>query len=409
VSNPLKIALAGAGVAVAVIAGLGLLSAQNVGTPDRGPTPDPTASAPTAPRSGLSDVFEPGPYAMSTAREGPTATLLADGRVLLVGGFQQRHEGWVILDSAETYEHSTGELAPAGSMARPRQEHTATLLPDGRVLIAGGWAGGEAGIASAEIYDPESGTFSPGGLMGSPRRDHAAVALADGRVLITGGRDKPRQVRQTAEIYDPVSGEFAPGSMAVARLGHTSTLLADGRVLIAGGRTEASAEIYDPVLGTFAATGSMARPRGDHTATLLADGRVLMVGGCGEGFNPHICVDFPETVLVATAEIYDPASGAFAPVGSMAVGRQGHTATLLQDGRVLVAGGARQHWAGRSTPQLLRHSAEVWDPDGEAFIAAGPLTAVRIGHTATLLQDGRVLIAGGREQRPLDSVELYQP
>jgi hypothetical protein len=220
----------------------------------------------------------------------------------------------------------TPGFSQTGSMAKARDSHTATLLYDGRVLIAGG------PYSSAELYDPAAGTFSPTGSMTTARSGHTATLLSDGRVLIAGGDGFDLA---SAELYSPAAGTFSPtGSMTTARSGHTATLLADGRVLIAGGGgvfsnayyTD-SAELYDPATGTFRPTGSMTRARSGHTATRLTDGRVLITAGRRGSY-------------LGSAELYDPATGTFSPTGSMATARESHTATLLADGRVLIVGGS---------------------------------------------------------------------
>jgi hypothetical protein len=292
--------------------------------------------------------------------------------------------------------------------------HTATRLADGRVLIAGGgpasWSIGGAYLASAELFDPQAGTFSRTGTMTTTREDHTATLLADGRVLITGGDDAGSHAVATAELYDPNTGTFsATGSMTTARGFHTATRLADGRVLIVGGDDAAwssgpflaSAELYDPKTGAFHATGAMSVGRVHHTATLLEDGRVLVIGGAAEDGNKSL----------ASAELFDPTTGTFTATGSMASARVYQTTTLLSDGRVLIAGGLAQGRAYANNPQFLT-SAELYEPTTGTFTATGSLADARVYHTANLLGDGRVLIAAGAVDAgvtTLPTAELFDP
>jgi WD40 repeat protein len=269
---------------------------------------------------------------------------------------------------------------------------TATLLVDGRVLITGGMD------ASAELYDPATGRFSFTGLMSSEHEYGTATRLKDGRVLVAGGDDLSGLLA-TAELYDPATGKFSPtGSMASPREFDTATLLPDGRVLIVGGdgssaqaQPTAAAELYDPASGKFSPTGSMMTPRAFHTATLLPDGQVLLAGGENDsGFN-------------SSAELYDPSSGTFSPTGSMSSARQNQVATLLADGRVLVAGGD----VGTGNRLV---SAELYDPATGQFSPTGNMTTARVNPTATTLLDGRVLIVGGVALAdPSYGAELYVP
>ncbi|MFO8080954.1 MAG: kelch repeat-containing protein, partial [Armatimonadota bacterium] len=215
---------------------------------------------------------------------------------------------------------------------------TATLLADGRVLIAGGFVGGVTSLAGCDVYQPDVRRFVPTGQMAQSRFGHTASLLHDGRVLITGGSQFPGEITlRSAEIYDSATERFtAAGEMAEERARHTATVLDDGRVFITGGNSIeadgqlASTEIYDPATGRFTPGPPMCEPRMDHTATLLPDGRVLIAGGFNGVGTPH---------TLDSCEVYDPATGDFAPAESLPLPVHEHKATLLPGGRVLVTGG----------------------------------------------------------------------
>jgi hypothetical protein len=286
-----------------------------------------------------------------------------------------------------------GSLAEIVAMHIARASHTSTLLPSGKVLIAGGFAGsgGEySPYRTAELYDPSSGTFQPIADMTIGRSGHTATLLKNGKVLIVGGWTGRYNLRGSTEIYDPAANTFtSTGNLVVERAGNTATLLADGRVLIAGGEDRAenkiaSAEIYDPATGKLTQTGNMADAREAHTATALADGRVLICGG-GSGH-------YPSQTIYRSAEIFDPATGKFTPGGQMTVGRHKHAAILLRSGKVLIVGGSdNRDWHGEYA------SAEIYDPASKTFTATGAMNTSRfkIPEAIALLPNGRVLVAGG--------------
>lgn len=393
-----------------------------------------------------------------------TATLLPDGRVLLLSTV------------AKVYDPATGRVANAATPPTPRAFGTATALANGLVLIAGGTSnlgsgfsmGGLGGpaeptptpatdstLASAELYDPATDTYAPTGSMIHGRAFHTATLLSDGRVLIVGGGKStsgedsigtdvpaPEDI-PPPEIYDPATGTFSAtsGNTIMPHAMHTATLLQDGRVLIAGGITApetgsaspapdgessgvttAAAELFDPATGSFGATGSMTTPRIWATATLLADGRILLVGGLASAnlsASPDLGAAADATPM--TAELYDPASGTFSATGAPATGRIWHTANLLADGHVLIAGGANMDPATSATDPFLR-SAELFEPSAGTFSPTGDMEEGLALHTGTTLQDGTVLLAGfgaaalqamvgsgGSSPDLLTSAQLYDP
>jgi large repetitive protein len=345
-----------------------------------------------------------GPPSRLTQVDG--VALLPDGRVLTVGLTGQGARERV---SAELLDLTTG-----GFSRTPHFDHdlvwvySVTPLADGRVLIVGTAQGsdGGSGRVAAELFDPRSGTFNGTGPMSGARTDHTATLLADGHVLLAGGVDEggAGEVTASAEIFDPVTGTFtSTGPMATARSGASATLLRDGRVLVAGGSDSSndalpSAELYDPRSGTFSETGTMSGARMDHTATLLADGNVLLAGGVYEGETSD---------LAPSAEVFDPVTGTFTPTGDMTMTRLGASATLLRDGRVLIAGGSNLDESG-AIESRYGTTAELYDPTTELFTATGSTSNLLRMPEATLLSDGRVLVAGSLDYSGVD-FELFEP
>lgn len=318
--------------------------------------------------------------------------------VLFAGGVTKKST----LASAELFKPNqgrSGSFVATGRMKTARVDHTATLLNNGQLLIAGGASkmfGAGRIFRSAELYNPSKGRFSDTRGMLAARTEHTATLLADGRVLIAGGSDGTISL-SSAELYDPSSAKFsATGAMTVPRQDCTATLLANGEVLVAGGGTlegggnghvQDTAEIYDPSAGSFSSTGTMTSARKGPTATLLPDGQVRITGG----------VDNDGTVL-DTAELYDPATGLFSQAGQMTTSRYGHLAAPLGDGDVLVAGGIDK---GSSLA-----SAEVFVAKSGSFVAIAPMSRDRFFVGATALSGSEVLIAGGYRQCPSSALSF---
>ncbi len=328
---------------------------------------------------------------MLEPRSGHSATLLPNGKVLIAGGMRRNQDFY---KSAELYDPATGKFQSTGEMHERRVGHIAVLLSSGKVLIAGGWVG-MGGTDSAELYDPATGKFTLIAKMTTPRGRPSATLLANGDVLIAGGEVRDNQSLASAEIFRASSLTFQPtGSMHQARISHTATLLQGGRVLIAGGYGDSiasGAELYDPKSGTFTATGRLSIARCKHTAGLLPDGRVLIAGGSNSrGWNGNL----------NSTEIYDPRTGKFTAASPMNDSRfkLPDEAVHLASGKLLIAGGSKE--------------VEVYDPaNGKFLVAAGQMNDPSHYVSETRLRDGSVLLAGGYPNSPEATAQawIYRP
>lgn len=325
-----------------------------------------------------------------------TASVLKDGSILVAGGMNLNSLGLI---TAERYDPVTGIWAEVGRMNRDRSQHSATVLQSGKVLVVGGAQGNTAPMVDVEIFEPLTNTWAKSISLNTARRNHTATLLADGSVLAAGSSIMDTK---STEVFDPVSEKWTiKGDMSTVRSSHTATLLMDGRVLVAGGQGSAldgspptaTAELYDPRTGSWTATGSMASARTSHTATLLPNGKVLVAGG--------------ETTIPSSAELYDPTTGAWSAAAPMKTARYAHASLALSSGLVLITGGTIPGNPKLGIPNQIADSAEMYDFRTDSWTSAGKLSVGRFYHTASLLQSGKVLIAGG--YRPTVITELFTP
>jgi hypothetical protein len=282
--------------------------------------------------------------------------------------------------SNEFYDAAKNSFSPAPSMRTARVSHGMATLPNGDILVVGGWTG-QAATTLTEIFHIKSSSFSAGPAMATPRMDPVVAAIGDGLVLVAGGATSTNQPVASVEIFSAVDSKFvAAKAMTEPRVSHAGVALPDGRILIVGGlrarnTPTSSAEVFDPRSGTFTAVGAMNGPRYKHAAVLLRDGRVMVIGGSAGG---------DERNRLNTTEIFDPKKNTFTAGPSMRSARYKipDSAAVLPDGSVVITGGAKD--------------AEIWHPGAAAFVSvAGTVGATWAFSTATALQSGDVLVVGG--------------
>ena len=350
---------------------------------------------------------------MKAVRAYHTATLLPNGNVLIAGGVSSDLDfSMPILNgttnNSEIYDPTSQKWEQTGSLNVKRLSHTATLLTNGQVLVAGGFCNGHL-ISSAELYDSDTGKWTPTGTLNTRHQNHTATLLQDGRVLIAGGYGPiagSYYPIADAELYNPTTGMWTmTGELNNERANHTAKLLHDGTVLVVGGENHnllslSSAELYNPVTETWTLTGNMNVARAYQTATLLPNGKVLVTGGVGASYN-----------ILSSCELYDPSNGTWMVTDSLKTARTGYCAVLLPSGQVLVTGGTHAYSTGAFG--ALLSSAELYDPTIGKWTSAGSMKSERYLHTMTLLPNGKVLIAGGMKVSltfgtiALSKTELY--
>jgi hypothetical protein len=328
------------------------------------------------------------------ARTEHTATVLKDGRVLIVGG---RTDTGSPPTTAKTslYDPKTGTLTDGPLLKAARMDHSATLLGDGRVLVVGGASESGIGIASSELYDPNGNSWSAGPSMPSPRMGHTATVLASGDVLIAGGFAYGAHLGSLM-LYKPSAG--APGSwssvpavLATPRSAHAAVRLSSGKVLFIGGAADTdildTIEIFDSTTGGIStAAAKLTEKRNLPTADLLANGKVIVVGGNDAKHD----------------DVYDPATDKVSALSHLGDPPERHASVTLLDARVLVCG-------SDFTPG---DRAEIFSTDGGGTWNGAPsMKAPRYGHTASLLADGSVLVVGGffPEWTFTTSIERFYP
>jgi N-acetylneuraminic acid mutarotase len=326
---------------------------------------------------------------LNVARSAHTATLLPNGLVLVAGGEDASSKA---LSSAELYDPASGRWSLTGSLSTPRYSHTATLLPDGQVLVVGGL--NPIYLDSAELYNPSTGQWNTTGSMATPRSSHGVALLENGQVLVAGGYSFGTGTA-TAELYDPAKGTWrSTASMIHSAVGQ-ATRLQNGQVLVPDGSHYISAQLYDPSPGTWSLTSTMVFTQSNTTNVLLPSGDVLIFGSANS--------------TTYDSEFYDPSTNVWTRTfgqnyGNMLSGPM----TLLQSGKALIAGGPGNY-------RSLVRNAMLYDASTNRWTLTGSLNQFRRNHTLTLLQNGQALAAGGASRNSsgttivISSAELYTP
>ncbi|MFL5322113.1 MAG: kelch repeat-containing protein, partial [Myxococcaceae bacterium] len=330
---------------------------------------------------------------MSVGHNGQGMVMLRSGRVL-TGGGQVNGSNYTAV--VELYDPSAPTATATQQQLSVGREYPAvTKLADGGYLVAGGFDSVSATVSNSAQVGTAGGFINTANAMSEARQYATATLLPSGKVLIAGGANGA-VTSQTSELFDPATNSFgSPATMMAKRSRHTATLLADGKVLVTGGcdgsTCPAGAELYDPAANTWRAVGSLMQARQTHAAALLRNGKVVVFGGTTPGSNPYYVI----------TELYDPQSEAFTRVGDMVGGRELPAVAMLEDGRVLAAGGYNG---------AILNTAEIFNPASNTWTStASTLLNGRTSAHAILLRDGRVLIAGGANTGPVAQTELYDP
>ncbi|MFZ2095335.1 MAG: kelch repeat-containing protein [Anaerolineales bacterium] len=356
--------------------------------------PTPILPSPVPPFTPLVNINQG--ISLPLARAQHTATLLLDGRVLLVGGSISANEQTA---EVQIFDPATGVTNQAASLNTPRHGHTATLLLDGRVLVTSGYNHTHQWLDDSEVYDPSTNEWTVIPMLATHGVGHTATMMKDGRVLVVGGADASGQGTDRVEIFDPDTNSWW-GAMPLGsdRASHTAQLLDDGRVLVAGGGGVlgypdiGDALFYDPYTNTWTPTGPMDKPRIYGESVLLLDGRVLVTGGIN--LEDTVPGGFPRKISIS-AEIYDPNLNIWTATGDLLIGRYGHTMMSSPAGRVMVIGGSRDYDCCFTTASFISE-IELYDLNTGVWSLGGYLPQPGIYSDSVLLTDSHILVTGGK-------------